>query len=390
MGHAVELFISSAPSGLALRDELAQRLRPLVDEGLVRDVTMPEPLADDAHQGLASADLVVLLLCSDALAPGSATEAEIALALAMERDGRAVVVPVLARPCDPNPLADRLCWPRDGVPLALAIDLDAAFADVVAGVLRGVSLCHMTVGDLFLAQQRDAAAIGAFHRALALAERLYRQAPHDEERLAHFARARDRLGDALLAAGDGPGAVSAFEDARDSYEDLCARAPTDAARRALARCYESIGETLRAMGDKPPALAALTTCLAMRASLAEESPTPEATRDVYQTQAKIGHVLRAMGELSDALVAFRAGLELAHALAEAHPDEATFQADLALFCFRAATVLVEGDVDERAEARAMLLRARALYRALEESGRLPEAQDIWPPAVEAMLDTLDV
>ncbi|UQA58929.1 toll/interleukin-1 receptor domain-containing protein [Polyangium aurulentum] len=390
MGNAVELFISSAPSGLALRAELARRLQPLVDAGFVRDVMVPDPPAEAEQKGLGSADLVVLLLCPDALAPGSPTEAEIAQALDMEREGRAVVVPVLARPCNLGPLAERPCWPRAGVPLDAALDTDSAFADVLAGVLRGVSQCHMTVGDLLLSQQREAAAAAAFRRALAIAERLYQQAPHDDERLEHFARARDRLGDALLAAGDGPGSHEAFEDARQSYEDLCARAPTEPARRALARCYESIGEVLRAMGDKPPALAALTTCLQMRMSLAKDVRTPEATRDVYQTHAKIGHVLRAMGDLPAAFEAFQAGLVLSDVLAAACPEEATFQADVALFCFRAATVLAEGDATERAGARELLLRAREIYRVLDESARLPEAQSIWPPAVEAMLDTLDL
>lgn len=391
MGHAVELYISSAPSGLALRDELVRRLGPLVDEGLVRALTGPAREAESERGGMDSADLVVLLLCPDAHQPGSEAEAEIARALEMEREGRAVIVPVLGRPCDPDPLAHRMRWPRSGVPLALAPDPDAAFADVVAGVIRGISRCHMTVGDLYLSQQRDGAAIGAFHRALALAERLVRESPDDEERLEHLAVARDRLGDALLAAGDGPSALAAYAEARSSYEDLCTRAPGHLAwRRSFARCYESMGEVLRAMGDKPPAVSALSACLVMRASLAEEAPSPEATRDVYQTQAKIGHVLRAMGNLPAALEIFRAGLTLAEALAEAYPGEITFTADLALFCFRAATVLVEGEADDRAEARVMLLRARALYGDLEARGLLPEGQEIWPPAVESMMDTLDL
>jgi tetratricopeptide (TPR) repeat protein len=390
MGQAVELFISSAPSGLALRDELARRLQPLVDGGFVRDVTAPDPPAEGEQKGLDSADLVVLLLCPDALAPGSKTQAEITLALHMERAGRAVVVPVLAKACDPGPLADRRLWPRAGVPLDAALDPDLAFADVLAGVLQGVSRCHLTVGDLLLSQQREAAAAAAFRRALAIAERLYLQAPYDDERLEHFALARDRLGDALLAAGDGPGSLEAFEDARQSYEDLCARAPTEPARRARARCYESIGEVLRAMGDKPPALAALSTCRDLRMDLAKDVRTPEAIRDVYQTHAKIGHVLRAMGNLPAAFEAFHTGLELADTIAAVCPEEVIYQADLALFCFRAATVLAEGDAVERARARELLLRAREIYRVFEESERLPEAQNIWPPAVEAMLDTLDL
>jgi hypothetical protein len=70
-------------------------------------------------------------------------------------------------------------------------------------------------------------------------------------------------------------------------------------------------------------------------------------------------------------------------------DAAVFQAERALFHFRTASVLAEGDKDDREEARALLLRALAIYRELEARGVLAESQSIWPPAVEAMLDTLD-
>jgi hypothetical protein len=70
-------------------------------------------------------------------------------------------------------------------------------------------------------------------------------------------------------------------------------------------------------------------------------------------------------------------------------EAGVFQAERALFCFRAASVLADGGEADQDEARELLLRALGIYRDLEQRNVLPEAHKIWPPAIEAMLDSLD-
>lgn len=392
MNHAVELFVSSAPGDQALRQELRARLSPLVEGGLVREATA-SPEEANAASPLASADLVVVLLSPEALAEGSKILATLDEALGMERERRAVVIPLRARACDVSetPLAARVIYPRDDRALDHPDHQALAFRDAIAGIQTGAALCHVTIGDHLLEGEREAAAAAAFRRAHAIAERLTLDDPDDHDHLVLLALVRDRLGDALLAAGDGPSALAAFEAAKRVRERLVRTTPHQAAlRRALARCHESIGEVLRAMGDKPEALTAYRASLELRQTLAEEQAHPEATRELYATHGRIGHVLRAMGDLSAALHAFRTGMALAEALATEHDEAAPHRADIALFCFRVASVLSEGESAERKEARALLERALVLYRDLEERALLTPAQSIWPPAVEALLDTITI
>jgi len=396
MQHAVELFIASAEGDQAIREELCIQLSPLVEAGILRALS-PDPPETEISSSLNAADIVVLLTSPEALTPGSAVEVALREGLAMERARKAVVIPLRARPFDAEGsiLSERTIYPRDGRSLELdplgQDHREARFRDAIVGVITGVTLCHVMVGDIFLEQERDALAAAAFRRAIALAERLADEEPDDEDHLTLVAVARDRLGDALLSIGDGPSALAAFESARHVRDRLVRVAPNHhGRRRALARCHESIGEVLRAMGDKSEALTAYGACLELRAALALELGDAESQRDLYTTHSRIGHVHRAMGDLEAAIAAFRTGLALAEALvAESGSTHGTFEADVALFCFRAATVLTDGTDDDRREARELLHRARAIYTALDESARMPEGQTIWPPAVEALLDTLD-
>jgi tetratricopeptide (TPR) repeat protein len=392
MRNAVELFVSSAPGDAALRDALVEHLAFLSHEGLVREAAAPAeaPAERAVDARLGSADLVLLLISPEALAPGTSTEAEMRMALDMEREGRAVVVPVKLRAAalEDGPLAGRALVPV-GSPLASREDRLAALREIEAAVLTGVSLCHVRVGDILLARERDAAAAASFRTALSIADRVLAGDPTREDRLTHVALVRDRLGEALLAGGDGPGALAEFDAARGAREHLLSLAPEDERRRnALARSLESMGEVLRAMGEKKLALEAFRGCLALRHAIAESAPSAEATREVYLTQARMGHVLRTMGDVEGALAVFRVGMELSEALFEQASLAAASRADHALFCFRAATVLAEGTPEQREEARSLLRRALALYSALANEGQMPEGQEIWPPAVESLLDSI--
>lgn len=401
MSHAAELFVCSDPADRALRDELCAHLGPLVDAGLLREFPSEDP-EKSPSAGLASADVIVALLSPDALAAGSSVQTMIAEALELERQRRTVFIPIRARTytLDTGPLADRVVYPRDTTALDSKELHDYAFRDALAGILTGITLCHVTVGDLLLESERETAAANAFRHARSIAEKLTSEFPDDLDHLALLALVRDRVGEALLAMGDGPGSLAAFQSARDTHEQLVERAvDRTARRRLLARCIESIGDVLRAMGDKPFALKTFQECLSLRKELAAEIGDVGSRRDVAATHVRLGHVLRAMGETAGALAAFREGMILAEALAQESTSSSTalvtqaevavFQAERALFCFRTASVLADGGNAERAEARALLLQALGVYHDLEQRDVLPEAHKIWPPAIEAMLDSLD-
>lgn len=401
MSHAAELFVWSEPSDRALRDELCAHLGPLVEAGLVR----PFPSEDTGelpNARMSSADVIVVLVSDEALAEGSSVNGVINDALNLEKQRRTVLIPIRARSCnlEGSPLAERVVYPRDSTALDTDSLRDYAFREAVAGVLTGITLCHVTVGDLLLESERDTAAGVAFRRAKSIAEKLAAEFPDDLDHLTLLALVRDRLGEALLAMGDGSGALEVFQSAKEVHERLVPRVVDRLSRRRLlARCLESIGDVLRAMGEKPLALETFQECLTLRKELASETNDIGLKREVAATHVRLGHVLRALGDNVGSLAAFREGMQLADKLANevavgstalvTEAEAASFQAERALFCFRAASVLADGGKSDRDEARALLLQALAIYNDLDRRNVLPEAHKIWPPAVEAMLDSLD-
>ena len=234
MTHAVELFVCSEPSDRALHDELCVRLGPLVEAGLVRDFPS-DPVDSLPRARVASADVVVALISPAALADGSTVNAVITEAVAMERQQRTVLIPARARPCslDSEPLCERIVYPRDESALDSDVAREYAFRDVVAGVLTGITLCHVTVGDMLLQTEREAAGADAFRHALKIAERLSAEFPDDVDHLTLVSLVRDRLGDALLMMGDGPSALAAFRSAKEAHERLVATAVHRKNRRRL-------------------------------------------------------------------------------------------------------------------------------------------------------------
>ena len=400
MSQAAEVFVCSEPSDRSLRDDLYTLLGPLVEAGLVREFPS-DTVSSLPTMRVASADVIVALLSPDALADGSSVKTVITEALELERQRRTILIPIRARACslDNGPLAERVVYPRDSSALDSETMREYAFRDAIAGILTGITLCHVTVGDLLLENERETAAATAFRHARSIAEKLSAEFPADLDHLTLLALVRDRVGEALLAMGDGPGALAAFQSAKDVHERLVKVAvDRTTRRRLLARCHESIGDVLRAMGDKPLALQAFQQCLSLRKDLAAELGDVSSRREVASTHVRLGHVLRALGDGAGALAAFREGMTLADALTlettsstalVTQAEAGLFQAERALFCFRTASVLVDGARAERDEARELLLRALADYHDLEQRNVLPEAHKIWPPAIEAMLDSLD-
>ena len=82
-----------------------------------------------------------------------------------------------------------------------------------------------------------------------------------------------KIGDVLVAQGDGPGALAAYRKGLAIGEALAARDPANTEwQRDLSVSHERIGDVLVAQGDGPGALAAYRKGLAIREALAARDP----------------------------------------------------------------------------------------------------------------------
>ena len=139
----VEIFFSYSHSDEALRDELERHLVPLKRDQTLstwhdRNISAGEQWKGEIDQQLASADIVLLLVSSDFLA-SDFCHYEMRCALDRHHEGDAVVIPILLRPCLWKvELGDLQALPRDNKPVISAPNRDAAFLEVVEGILAAI------------------------------------------------------------------------------------------------------------------------------------------------------------------------------------------------------------------------------------------------------------
>lgn len=137
---AATLFISYAHRDEAFLQELLAYLQPLVDAALI-DVWHDRRMiaGDDIFPSIEIAQdraRIVLLLVSDSFVSSIECAREMWRALEQREKGRAVVVPVILRPCDwrAAPFAKLNALPTDGAPIDSAPDRERAYLEVVQGV----------------------------------------------------------------------------------------------------------------------------------------------------------------------------------------------------------------------------------------------------------------
>jgi hypothetical protein len=140
MADPIDVFLSYAPSDVSFRDELETHLAPLRREGLSRDwhegkLQGGEHRASVIDEHLKKARVVLALISADYLA-SDACHAELRAALARERAGKAIVVPILIRACkwEDTELRELRTLPADVKPVKSWADRDEAWDDVVRGV----------------------------------------------------------------------------------------------------------------------------------------------------------------------------------------------------------------------------------------------------------------
>ncbi|MGB7991892.1 MAG: tetratricopeptide repeat protein, partial [Candidatus Methylophosphatis roskildensis] len=119
----------------------------------------------------------------------------------------------------------------------------------------------------------------------------------------------NKIGDVLVAQGDGPGALAAYRKGLAIRETLAARDPANTEwQRDLSVSHERIGDVRVAQGDGPGALTAYRKGLAIREALAARDPAnTEWQRDLIVSNVKVSEVTR---DRSYAAVALRIALDM--------------------------------------------------------------------------------
>ena len=135
------LFFSYSHVDELLRDQLETHLSALQRQGVLtswhdRPVTAGTELNNAIDSHLAAADIVLLLVSPDFIASEYCYEREMTRALERHEAGEARVIPVILRPSDwlDLPFGKLLAAPKDGKPITMWPNIDAAFLDVVLAI----------------------------------------------------------------------------------------------------------------------------------------------------------------------------------------------------------------------------------------------------------------
>jgi len=135
----VRCFISHAVKDERLFDELRTHFKPLVQEGTLMIFDVSEVRAGEIRQDwvaqVEDADLILPLISADYLDSDYLWNLTLR-ATERHREGTARVVPIIIRACDwrSAPFGALQALPRDGRPITVRTDRDAAWVDVVQGL----------------------------------------------------------------------------------------------------------------------------------------------------------------------------------------------------------------------------------------------------------------
>ncbi len=139
----VKAFISYSHKDEPLRNELESHLSMLKRSGVIetwhdRRIIAGSELDSAISEQLEAAQIIMLLISSDFLASNYCYDIEMGRALEMHKEGKAVVVPIILRPCDwhASPFGGLMATPTDGLPVTKFPNQDEAFTNIVKEVRR--------------------------------------------------------------------------------------------------------------------------------------------------------------------------------------------------------------------------------------------------------------
>lgn len=92
------------------------------------------------------------------------------------------------------------------------------------------------------------------------------------------------------------------------------------------------------------------------------------------------------GDLGGALKSYKAGMEIARKLVEREPDNAEWQTNLAVSCWKLSQL--DTPAQPKAERRALLERGLVVLEGLQQRGRLTPDKQEWPEVIRQALQKL--
>ena len=131
------LFFSYSHEDEAQRDRLEKHLALLQREGLIetwhdRRILPGDDFARQIDEGINRADIILLLVSASFIASEYCYSIEMTRAMERHREGAAVVVPVILRPClwTPAPFGMLQGVPKDAKPISQWADVDEGYTNV--------------------------------------------------------------------------------------------------------------------------------------------------------------------------------------------------------------------------------------------------------------------
>jgi len=127
---------------------------------------------------------------------------------------------------------------------------------------RDLSVSHMKIGDVRVAQGDRPGALASYQGALAIAERLAQADPGNVGWQRDLSIAHERIGDVQVAQGDRPGALASYQATLAIAERLAQADPGNVGwQRDLIVSFAKLNEVT---GDRAYAERALSLALAMQ------------------------------------------------------------------------------------------------------------------------------
>lgn len=146
MEAKIEVFLSYAHEDEQLKQELLKHLTGLQNNGLIllwhdRQISAGTEWVQAIHAHLNTSHIVLLLISPDFMASGYCIGVEMQYALQRHQRGEARVVPLILRPTywQIDPLDKLQALPKEAEPVTLWANQDAAFLDIVQGILSIIS-----------------------------------------------------------------------------------------------------------------------------------------------------------------------------------------------------------------------------------------------------------
>lgn len=134
-GEPIRIYLSYSKKDARWKDELLSQMTPLIkaQKIAVWDESQILPGArweKEIEINLQRSDVFLFLISADSLSSSDVMDRELPAALAKEKDGRAVVIPVIVRPCLWQ-MTDFGALAKDGKPISLHENKDQALMEVV-------------------------------------------------------------------------------------------------------------------------------------------------------------------------------------------------------------------------------------------------------------------